>query len=50
MGDNGKQNLIYFKKPFMKWLEMRVTLALEPILSRNIIKLQITDNHILSKV
>ena len=24
--------------------------ALEPILSRNIIKLQITDNHILSKV
>ena len=25
-------------------------LALEPILSRNIIKLQITDNHILSKV
>lgn len=23
--------------------------ALEPILSRNIIKLQITDNHILSK-
>ena len=24
--------------------------ALEPMLSRNIIKLQITDNHILSKV
>ena len=24
--------------------------ALKPILSRNIIKLQITDNHILSKV
>ena len=24
--------------------------ALEPTLSRNIIKLQITDNHILSKV
>ena len=24
--------------------------ALEPILSRNIIKLQITDNHILSKM
>lgn len=33
-----------------KLWEVRIRKALEPILSRNIIKLQITDNHILSKV
>ena len=31
-------------------VRLEVRLALEPILSRNIIKSQIIDNHILSKV
>jgi len=35
-------------EPFSAFIAERQ--ALEPILSRNIIKLQITDNHILSKV
>jgi|GEM_PF-2965917 len=35
--------------PFCLWVSAERQ-ALEPILSRNIIKLQITDNHILSKV
>lgn len=34
------------KRPAYRLLEEK---ALEPMLSRNIIKLQITDNHILSK-
>ena len=39
----------HFKRTIQMFLEQRAA-ALESILSRNIIKLQITDNHILSKV
>ena len=38
----------FLTQPFCYYFAERQ--ALEPILSRNIIKLQITDNHILSKV
>lgn len=39
----------YNKKAFQNWKTFAEREALEPMLSRNIIKLQITDNHILSK-
>lgn len=51
----GKPQLIGMGKPRFPWVGTPLfpTLgieALEPILSRNIIKSQIIDNHILSKV
>lgn len=44
--------LFYFSSlsnSFISLLRNTDRMALEPMLSRNIIKLQITDNHILSK-